>query len=359
MKLPTLDTIRALLRKPTPSVADLAQIVDNAAAVAAAADERSRVATAALNDNPLANSVDRAKYRDAAAAAHLEAEDAAAILAEAQRRHAAALADAEHARRSAVHEDGRKASDAAVKMIAQEYPAAVEHILSILKRLAEAQRIVAAANADLPADAAQLLDPEMIARGIPGTPREVVADEQIEAWGRFDLDQPVDAAFQSQIYDCGNGWGKRGHYEGGSHTQGESEPLYRKRRFHKLTTLEGVQASFPLPLAATVRLPNVRGNLMAWGSDHLPHDPGLYAAMAGEAEPAAVLARLADISARKDGPAPKPRRREKVEWVSHEDVVPLPAPQVRTDTTRTQPIAPARKFGASPFTPGRVAGGHR
>ena len=351
-----LDRIRAALRRPTSTTSQLADALAdartaNAAAIAAVENQVAAVAAGYLDPDDK-RSAARSKLADLRA----EAEDTAAILAEVERRHAAAIEGDEQGRRQAIYADAKAKADAAAVALAKTYPKLAGALVVMMKDLATAQQAVAAANETLPDGAVPIADPEMMARGFAGFPREIVSDEEIEAWGSIEQMVPLDEPFQSEIYGVGNGAGKRGHYDGGKQSMGEPAANYRRRRFRKVTYREAVPGIHPHPLACAIRLPTVVGDRMLWGSDHLMHDPALPAVMAGEGRPDAVLARAAEAEDLVNARPPKPERVLKVEYPSYVEVVPF-SPEQPMDRVRSKPLATGSRFGASPFAaPGTRAG---
>lgn len=354
-----LDKIRTALRRTVSTLPQLADALTDARKVDADARAAVERQVAAVSAGYLDDDAKRAKARATLADLRADAEDAALVLAEVERRHAAALAEDEQERRRAVYAGAKAQADAAALALAKTYPKLAAGMVAMLKELAEAQQAVAAANVDLPDGAVPLIDPEMSARAVPAELREVTSDEWIEAWGSVEATVPLADEYQAQIYDCGNGWGKRGHYEGGKQTMGEPKPNYRRRRFRKITYREASTGTYPTPLAATIRLPAARGAGMLWGNPHLMHDPALAAAMLGEGEPGNVLARIADLDAAAVARPVKAERALRVEYPEFAEVVPFP-PEQPIDLARVKPPNTGSRFGASPFAkPGARAGARR
>ena len=210
----------------------------------AAVEQQAKIVSAGFMDDADKRQSDRAKL----VSLREDAEDAASVLVETERRHAEALAADEQGRRQAVYSGAKAKADAAASTLAKTYPAAVRDLLAVLKTLAEAQQAVVMANGQLPDGAEILLDPEMVARGAAGQPREVISDEWVELWGRQDLGTPTDD--QESIQDLGRGWGK---------LFSDLQPCYRKRLFRKVVFREYVVGSYPTPLAAALQLPDLKG----------------------------------------------------------------------------------------------------
>lgn len=354
-----LDKIRTALKRPASTTAQLADALTDARRAAADATHSVERQVEAVAAGYLDADDKRAAARSKLADLRAEAEDAAAILAEVERRHGAALAADEDARRQAVYADAKAKADAAALALAKTYPKLAAGLVAMLKDLAEAQLAVVAANASLPDGAIPLADPEMMARGFSGFPREIVSDEDVEAWGSIERSVPLDEQFQSAIYDVGNGYGKRGHYIGGQQSMGEPAPNYRRRRFRKVTYREAVPGVHPYSLACAIRLPTVVGERMLWGSDHLVHDPALTASMMGEGQPDAVLARVAIAEPLLNARPPKPERVLKVEYPSYVEVVPFP-PEQPMEQRAGKPSGTGSRFSASPFAaPGSRPGARR
>ena len=346
-----LDRLRGVLKRAANSTADLGAALADARRAEADTLAALEKQTAAVAANFLDEAPKRERDRVELERVRLAASDATAIRRALEERHAAALAVDEDGRRRVVYAAAQaKANDAAVAL-SKTYPALAAGIVAMLKNLAEAQQAVVAANEALPEGAVPLADPEMMARGFAGFPREIVSEEEVEAWSSIESMVPLDEQFQSAIYDVGNGYGKRGHYEGGKMSMGEPAANYRRRRFRKLTVREPVPGIHPYALACAIRLPTVVGDQMLWGADHLVHDPALTASMMGEGQPDAVLARIARAEPLINARPPKPERVLKVEYPSYTEVVPFPEEQARPDTTsRRADAKPAPvRFGSSPM----------
>lgn len=353
-----LDTVRAALKRPKSSTDSLSTaLVDarKADAEARSAVERQVEAVAAgfLDDD-----AKRAAARSKLADLRADAEDTAAIMAEVERRHAAAVKADEQDRRRGLYDVAKAEADAAALALSRTYPKLAAGMVAMLKDLAKAQAAVALVNGQLPDGVAALVDPEMAARGVPGSAREIVSEEDVDLWSQLDMETPVDAAFQAGIYSLDkadgtpSGWGRR---------SGDLEPCYRLRRFRKVTYREPQNGDWPLPLAAALQLPAVRGSGMLWGDSHPVYTPGLSMTLLGQAEPGAVLARLAEVDAAASAKPSKLECPVKVEWTLLGETVATPDQPIAIDTMRRgQPSGTGSRFGASPFSkPGARAGGRR
>jgi hypothetical protein len=354
-----LDRIRTALKRPSPTPAQLAEALKDARRAEAdskAAVERQVAAVAAgFLDPDAARATARARLADLRA----EAEDAALIVKETERRHAAALEAEEQERRLGLYTSAKTEAEVAAADLEKAYPRLAKDLVALVGRLARAQAAVAQVNAELPSGVEPLNDPELVARSAPGSFREIVSDEWVEAWGRIDSDEPVPEQFQGQIYAVGTeGWGKRGHYVGGALSQGEPDALYRRRRFRKITFREATNGNWPAPLAASLHLPAIRGDGALWGDER--QRPPLQALLnsRGGADPAAVLSQLAALdAAATERPVPVVRPL-KTEWAGHVDVVPLPVDETPRDTVsrREKSGGTWMGVGSTPFLPGRISG---
>ena len=172
----------------------------------------------------------------------------------------------------------------------------------------------ATANADRPEGAAPIADPEEAVRSVPPLRREIVAEEEVEAWSRVDADRPVEAAFAGGIYATGAGWGK--------HTN-DVESAYRRRRFVKRTIHGEVAGVYPLPLALSLQLPGLQSRDMLWGDSYAGGAaPGLFRAVTEPLSPHSVLAKLDELEKAMVA-KPTPIKREvRIEWTALGDVHP-------------------------------------
>jgi hypothetical protein len=347
--MPTiLDKLRGVLRRPQNSAADLGTALADARRAETEAKTAVDKQAEAVKANFLDDAAKRERDRTELERLRLAASDAEAIRGALEERYVAALASDEDARRQVVYAAAQAKANAAAAALSKAYPRLANSMVAMLKDLAEAQLAVTAANAELPTGALPIIDPEMEARGVPGQPREIVSDTEVELWGRFDMLTPVDEQFQSEIYSLDrdgqpSGWGRRAE---------DLEPCFRLRRFRKVVYREHVNGDYPSPLAAALRLPSPRGGGMLWGNSHLVHDPALSAVLAGASDPGAVLASVAAIEAASDAKPVKAERPLKVEYPSFIEVVPYPKEQPRPDATTRRAATRSGgvvKFGSSPM----------
>lgn len=354
-----IDRVRVALKRPASTTEQLAAAVADArqahADAIAAVEKAQAVVTAGFMDA----ADKRQSDRDVLARAREAAEDAGLVLAEAERRHAAAVEGEEQSRRRMLYDSAKAEADAAALALSKTYPTLARGMVAMLKDLATAQQAVALVNEQLPDGAAPLVDPEMSARCAAGSPRVVVSDEWIEAWGSVEATVPLSDEYQAGIYDCGNGWGKRGAFDGGSASMGDPKPNFRRRRFRKVTYREAVPGNYPYALACAIRLPSVRGDAMLWGDDFLVHDPALSAAISGRGEPTTVLANIAQLDAAATALPVTVERAVTVEYPEFAEVVAFP-PEQPMESRSSKPSGTGSRFGASPFAaPGARAGGRR
>ena len=327
-----LDRVRAAIRKPAPTTQQLADALDDArrAQVEATADVERAAAVVAAGFMDVA--AKRQADRDVLAKAREAAEDAGLVLAEVERRHAAALAADEQTRRRGLYESAKLEAEAAAAAIRKDYPRAARDLLLMLRNLAQAQQTVAMANAELPAGAAPLTDPEFAARGVLGLPREVVSEEEVELWKHTAERGPTSAEMAETIRQIGKGWGQGE----GSHT-----PFFRQHRFVKRQVLAATYGDAPTPLAATIQLPAVTGSGFIWEAT----DRGTTL------DAADVLTRLADLDAAAAAVPSKAIRPVKVEWEDLGEVTAVGLGKEEPaayDAVRAK-SAPGSRFGASPF----------
>lgn len=354
-----LDKVRTALRRPTPTSEQLATAVNDArraeTEALAAVDKAQAVVAAGFMDDAAKRQIDRNSLADAREAA----EDATLVRAEAERRHAAAVAAEEQARRRGLYDSARAEADAAAADVAKQYPQLASSLVALLGRLAQAQQAAAIVNDQLPDGAVPLADPEMVARGSAGLPREVISDREVEAWSRLDWDQPLDEPFQSQIYPTEGGWGRRKSYDGGKSSLGEADALYRLRRFRRVEFREAVSDDLPPPLAASIYLPTMQGKAPLWGQFGGYRPNSAFIGNFYQANHEAVLGRLAEIDADAVARTVKVERPVKVEWTLLAEVVPQ-VWEEPIDPLKAKTSSAGSRFSASPFaTPGRAAGGRR
>lgn len=310
----TIDRVRTVLKRPNPTLQQLADAVADArrAEGDALADVDKIKATVAAGFMDPADK--RAKDRASLQAAREAAEDASLMLAEAERRHAAALAaDAEAARR-VVYEAAKIQAEAAAADLAKLYPKLALDLVALLGRTAKAQQAVAAANADLPAGAAPLADPEIAVRGTPALPREVLSETEQVLWVNELERSPIRPApehLQPLITKAGDGWGIVPSLVEESLPPTRT-PNFRRYRLMRSEVCDAVPSFSPVPLAGELQLPAIDGRGFLW--ERAPYG----APDAGE-----VLSRIDAIQAEAVAKPPKTIRPVKVEWTDLGEVEPL------------------------------------
>lgn len=337
MKPPDVRKIyRESASLPSDRIAEGLEAVRAQERQASSDEDTARAARAGL----LGDDAALAKNREAIRSAVERREDAALYVVEIEKRLAATLAAEEQERRLRVFTDVTAKSEAAAQKLATNYPKLAGGLIDLLRDLAEAQVAVFAANSSLPEGVAAIPDPELTARCIAGSPREVISETVAERWTRLDQDRPIDDAFAEEIYPVGDGSrGKR---------VGDVDACYLLARFKRTEYRAAVSGSWALPIAALLRLPALKGDGLLWGFsvDGHGYDPALAAAANG-INPAATLAQIDNQKALR--PAPPPLRPvevsyEMVGYVGDTGLGPAPLPYSHGPSKRA---APARRASAS------------
>ena len=324
-----LDRVRAAIRKPAPTTQQLADALDDARRAQADATVDVEKAAAVVAAGFMDVAAKRQADRDVLAKAREAAEDASLVLAEVERRHVAALAADEETRRRDLYDAAKLEADAAAAAIRKDYPRLARDLVAMLGLLARAQQTVAMVNAELPAGAAPLTDPEFAARGVLGLPREVVSEEEVTVWAYIDSFKPAPDEMQASIKGDVKGWGRHG----GSHA-----PHFRRHRFLKRQVRIEMRGEDPRPLASLIQLPAVLGLGFLWE----------LAAGWASMEPSDVLARVAAIDAAAVARPVKIERTVKVEWEHIAEAEAQDVEEVTPDRTRA-PAPLGSRFTASPF----------
>lgn len=336
-----LDKLRTALRRPTSSTEQLAAALADARQAEADARHAVERQVEVVGLGYLDAAEKRAKARATLADLRADAEDAALLLAEAERQYGAAVAaDADAARRVA-YDDAKAKADAAAADLAKLYPRLAFDLVALLGRVAMAQQAAAAVNADLPIGFGPIADPEMVARGAADLPREVLNEREevlwVHDWERDPI-RPAAPELQSQIHEVRGGWGMGPSIRGGGLSNGTT-PFFRRHRLRRREVHPAVSAQPLMPLAATLNLPALRGSQPLWEAEmHWrtfdPEDVAARVAAVEEAEVAAV----APIS-----------RAVRVEWedLGETNPQPLVMPDPSDTTKRAPPLG--SRFAASPF----------
>ena len=350
-----LDKIRAALRRPASTTAQLADALADARradADARAAVERQMEAVAAgYLDPDAARAAARSKLADLRA----EAEDAGLVLAEVERRHAAALAAEGDAARRVAYAAAKAKADAVGATLAKRYGEAAGAIVALLRDIAEANALVDVANANRPSGAAEIPRPEMAVRstsGLSWAPDEV---ETVELWA-FTDGTPVAEIYLGNVVDYGSGRGsyKASRKEGIDDVE-VGQPVER-RQFKRITSYEPTVGVFPTDLARSIRLPALYADHNIIGSDFLPDTWTPEVEVVRQAEQA-----LAETTRPK--PVAKADRPTRVDlrpiWTPAE-VAKANSPASDYHERVSQPSGTGSRFSASPFgRPGARAGGRR
>lgn len=197
---------------------------------------------------------------DARTEATIAADRAAAIIADLEGRIAAAeIIEAEGVRRARY--------DAAVKLAATasdelaRYPAAAEAIRAVLGAIAEAEVAIAAANQDLPAGEAPIVNPETT-RSLPNLPEEVISEDTVELWAHDGDSTPLSDDHQGRVDHRG-----RIRFDDNAY----DFPCV-KRTYNRRTVLPAVFGRHVRPLASEIRLPGAFGESPFWEPAHSPAD---------------------------------------------------------------------------------------
>ena len=324
-----IDKVRAALKRPTPTTEQLAAALDDAhraqAEARADVERASGVVAAGFMDAAAKRQADR----DVLTKARETAEDAGLVLAEVERRHAAALAADEDTRRRWLYDAAKIEADAAALALSKTYPTLARGIVAMLADLAKAQQAVAMVNAELPAGALPLADPEFAARGVLGLPREVISEEEVTVWAYIDSFKPAPDEMQASIKGDVKGWGRH---------EGSHAPHFRRHRFLKRQVRIETRGEDPRPLASVIQLPAVLGLGFLWE----------LAAGWASMEPSDVLARVAAIDAAAVARPVKIERTVKVEWEHIAEAEAQDVEEVTPDRTRA-PAPLGSRFSASVF----------
>lgn len=259
-----------------------------------------------------------------------DAEDASLILAEAERQHAVAVAADGDARRRTAYDAARAQADAAAADLAKLYPRLAFDIVALLGRVAAAQQAVAVVNADLPIGFGPIVDPETVARGTAGLPRDVLDEREVVLWAHvFTPAAPAPDEQQAEIHPTKAGYGI---------SPGAHSPYFRRHRYVRREVRAAVNGFQPEPLADVLQLPAF-GRGFVW---QLPENGGAL-------DVASVLARADAVEAEAVAEPVAVERPVKVEWEDLGEVDPGETWEEPVyDMVRTQ--APdGSRFAASPF----------
>lgn len=303
--LKAFKDILATLQRDGVATVDLAAAVADADAELSAAEDAVVAAKAAYDRGLL--TVDEAalvKLREAQALALVRVDRAQALRRSLEERLEEARAhDAEAARRAAY--DGAKARRAvAVKLLRLEYAKHARAIADIIAVCADAGAAVEAVNKDLPAGVQPLAAPEREVRGVPGLPREILSETDVELWSLERGDgMPVPDELQKKIVAQTNN--PRVGYlpvEGNSGTRLAGSAPYVLRKYRKVEFLPPVLGKTEDPLAKTVALPGLGYNARPiWETPSFNAYDHQHVA-----SHAAALVAARDHEARTEAPARKP-----------------------------------------------------
>jgi hypothetical protein len=235
--------------------------------------------------------------------ANRDIERAIAAKAELERRlEKAASAETENARKARYKAAKAKSKQAADRV--KEYSVHAKAIADLIRLLAEATVAVQAANADLPAGAEPLLDPEFAARGLPGLPAKTIAEEEVTLWYRVGREEIVADVVAKKLDDMDRHSGRNGVLNVASGN--EVWPgRYETRKFIRREFVDEERWVAPEPLSK-ISLPGlVADDLPFWDNFNV-------------SDARSVVARFDQLSQQK--PTPREDQRDvKVEYIPVEE----------------------------------------
>lgn len=245
------DRFRSVLKKKTPTTAELAAAIEDARQ----AWETAKVAADRERDQHakhlLAGSGEAAKHKQLIAELEDQARDAATFLtALEERHHVVAATEAEAARVARCDAAAKLAADVGEELVSK-YPELVAGLLQLLHRVTLADAAIQEANADLPAGRERLQRVEAAVRDAPDVPRKVVREQVVSLWAYPNSERPLDEGQAAKVLSSG---GDRGVIPGGQWSPGAGVV---KRRFRRIEYLEGRGAS-SAPRLVDMDLPALR-----------------------------------------------------------------------------------------------------
>ncbi|MCK0196901.1 hypothetical protein MWN34_08240 [Ancylobacter sp. 6x-1] len=259
------DALKNILKDPQRSPADLATAVEDARAVVAEAGAEVERLQGERRAMLTASEPDRARHKQALAAASDRLADARLYVEALEERRAEAQKQAQEVMRVERYEHALAARDAAAKRLAKEYPHLVGIFVDLMEAVAGADLIVDAANADLPTSKPPIARTEAHAR-FPRRQREVLSDRVEFLWVAEGMSQPLDnqSLVQPTGADVGVArvsdprhnplWAVRSHV-----------PVHRCAfRRIEYRPADPVVAP-PNVLSGSVRLPAMREGSLSWG----------------------------------------------------------------------------------------------
>lgn len=312
------DRISAVFAaKKTPAADALERLLDEARRHLAGCEAALEVLEASRAEAVLGGDETRLAFRTKLSAAAADVDDARLAVEEIERRLIARRDADEQGRRLRAYERAQAARDAAASTLQREYPDIAERFLVVLKAVAEADRLVEAANAELPAGFSELTSTEWTARVGGHRPQRVVDDRTVTLWRAPGSDQPLPPELQEKVeVEPGSG---RGFIRRATTLAPPEDPsvavqrrevhyatsFYELAEFRRIEFIEGRNGDVA-PLLREIELPALRGNeapfwraLPAWAeADHV-----LRELAAREAERAETV------------PVPEPRRVVRFELV--------------------------------------------
>jgi hypothetical protein len=240
--------------------------------------------------------------------ANRDIERAVAAKEELERRLGDAVAAEQNGERLARYRTAKAKGEQAAARLAKEYPGYAKGIVDLIRIIAEATVEVQLVNESLPAGVDPLPDPEFSVRGLPGLPRKIISEREVELWFYVNNNNIAPEAIWKDLdredHD-GDGVVDRAGYN--------SPQRFEKRRFIKRDYLEREQMVHPARLAG-INLPGVvAGDMPYW------REPAVNDARA-------ILSCLTTISEHKPA-ARKDRREARIEYIPVE-----PPPAIAQET---------------------------
>ncbi|PRH86927.1 hypothetical protein C5L14_16710 [Labrys okinawensis] len=196
------ETFRA---KKAPDSAKLAELLTQTEVETAAARTRLADLEAKRSEMALASESERLAYRSDLTSTRDDIADGDAAIEALRTRHAAAVeAEAEDGRKQ-VYKAAKAEADKLPGLI-DEYAKAAQAVLLAVAKIADIDRVVRAANSDLPAGAAPIADSGRL-RSVPAAPREIVKEKTVDLWVREGRREPASEIVQAKVREESNGRG--------------------------------------------------------------------------------------------------------------------------------------------------------
>lgn len=202
----------ALRAKKAPDSTKLAELLAQTKNETAAARTRLDDLEARRSEMALASESERLAYRSDLTSTRDDVADGEAAIDALRAKHAVAVeAEAEDGRKQ-VYKAAKAEADKLSGLI-DEYAKAAQAVRDVIRRIAEIDAVVLAANRDLPADTARIADSGTL-RGIPAEREEVISEKVVELWARPGATEPMGEAYQKNVIVDRNGQGYVSHTGG-------------------------------------------------------------------------------------------------------------------------------------------------